>query len=92
MAVTVMTCTILWAAVTAAYLVYCINGDFTVEQKSLSAATLKSQAMSGHLRRHLHQQVHYYDNICGLSASHPALTPFFLCMRLNPQLLGVGIA
>lgn len=88
-----MTCSILLAAVSVAYLVYCINGEFTNELKSLSAKTLKSQAMSDKLRRHLHQQVHYQNNIFGRPQRKlPSPDCCILCVCLNPQLLEAGIA
>ena len=73
MGISVMTCTLLWAAFSAAYLVYCINGKTIYDPNSLSATTLKAQAVPEQWRRHLHQQVHCVDDICGMfRPTHPA--------------------
>ena len=73
MGISVMTCTLLWAAFSAAYLVYCINGEVTDDHKSLSATYFRSQAVPEQWRRHLHQQVHCVDDTCGsFRATYPA--------------------
>ena len=56
MGASVMTCTLLWAAISAAYLLYCINGETTVNEP---------QMVPHQWRRHLQQQVQCVDNICG---------------------------
>ena len=71
MGISVMTCTLLWAAFSAAYLVYCINGETMDDRELLSATTLKSQAVPEQWRRHLHQQVHCGDDFCGMFQANP---------------------
>ena len=65
MGVSVMTCTLLWAAISAAYLLYCINGGITDDRTSSLTKVLEVKAAPHHCRRHLQQRVHCVDNILG---------------------------
>lgn len=50
-----MTRTLLWVAISAAYLVYCEDGSTPDDQAS--QFSFKSQTLPYRWRRHLHQQV-----------------------------------